>query len=260
MQGRLTQSKKNELQKFPKNWKKEFYYLNKTKLDYIEFFTEQKKNKKNPIWSNKNINEIKLKLSKINYKKFILCDNFTVINLIIKKNTKIYLFNLIDRLSQIKYSKLIIPIIFKKNLKNHEFEKYVNSIIEIINHSKKNKVKVSFEFLASAKIVKKFCRKFYENNDFFITYDTGNAYLFDKNFYKDIYFFKNYIDHIHLKDRDIFGNNVILGKGKINFNLFLTKLNTLKEYCGTMTFETNRGTNPIDTANSNLKIIKSFLL
>ena len=41
-QGRLTDTKRNILQKFPKNWKKEFDYLNKTHLDYIEFFLEKK--------------------------------------------------------------------------------------------------------------------------------------------------------------------------------------------------------------------------
>ena len=44
MQGRLTKTRRDILQKFPDNWKKEFKYLKKTNLDYLEFFTEQKKN------------------------------------------------------------------------------------------------------------------------------------------------------------------------------------------------------------------------
>ena len=37
-QGRLTNEKKGILQKFPKNWEKEFLFLTQTKLDYIELF------------------------------------------------------------------------------------------------------------------------------------------------------------------------------------------------------------------------------
>ena len=61
MQGRLTKTRKNILQKFPDNWKKEFEYLKNTNLDYLEFFTEKKKNKKNPIWTASGIREIKKK-------------------------------------------------------------------------------------------------------------------------------------------------------------------------------------------------------
>ena len=121
------------------------------------------------------------------------------------------------------------------------------------------KVNLSFEIDANIKIIKKFCKKFYNNNGFAITYDTGNAFLFNKNFYTEINSIKNFINHIHLKDRDSFGNNVVLGQGKIKFDIFFKNLNTPKNYNGTITFETNRGGNPISTANSNYTIIRNLL-
>lgn len=259
MQGRLTKTKKNVLQKFPKNWKKEFDYLENTYLDYLEFFTEQKINKKNPIWSDKGIQQIKKKITKTKYKKLILCDNFSVVNSIIEKKNENYLFNLINRLSFFKNSKLIIPVIYKKIFSEKIFNRYIISIKKLIDYSTTNKVDISFEFHADIKIIKRICKKFSKNKNFSITYDTGNAFLFNKNFYNEIKTLKKYVNHIHLKDRDIFGNNVILGEGKIKFNLFLNNLNKFKRYNGTITFETNRGVDPINTANLNYWIIKNLL-
>ena len=45
MQGRLTKTNSNVLQKFPTDWSKEFDFIKKTNLDYIEFFTEKNFNK-----------------------------------------------------------------------------------------------------------------------------------------------------------------------------------------------------------------------
>ena len=213
MQGRLTKTKKNILQKFPNNWKKEFKYLENTNLDYLEFFTEQKINKKNPIWSDKGIQEIKKKIIKTKYKKLILCDNFSVVNSIIEKKTENYLFSLIDRLSFFKNSKLIIPVIYKKIFSDEIFNRYIISIKKLIDFSNANKVNISFEFHADIKIIKKFCRRFSKNKRFSITYDTGNAFCLIK-FYNEIKTLKKFVKHIHLKDRDIFGNNVILGEVK----------------------------------------------
>lgn len=259
MQGRLTKTRNNILQKFPKNWQEEFKYLKKTKLDYIEFFTEKKINKKNPFWSNKNFNDIKKNVSQIKYKKIILCDNYTVENLIIEKKTEQYLINLIDRLSFFKGSKLIIPIVSKKLFLEKIFNKHIILISRLINHSKNKKVNLSFEIDANIKIIKKFCKKFSNNKGFAITFDTGNAFLFNKNFYTEVNSIKNFINHIHLKDRDSLGNNVVLGQGKIKFDIFFKNLNTPKNYNGTITFETNRGDNPIRTANSNYTIIRNLL-
>ena len=78
MQGRLTKTKTNILQKFPSNWLKEFNFLKETSLDYIEFFTEKKFNKKNPLWSKSGIKKIKKKISQVNHKEMIVCDNYVI--------------------------------------------------------------------------------------------------------------------------------------------------------------------------------------
>ena len=260
MQGRLTKVHSNILQKFPKNWMKEFDYIKKTKLDYIEFFTENKKNKNNPIWSNNGLKNIKKKTSLLKYKRIILCDNFTISNSFTSKKNENYLKNLIDQLSFFKNSMLVIPIFSRKLKDFRNFNNHIFISSRLLDYAIKKNVNLSFELFTNLKVIKKFCQKLSDKKNFGITYDTGNAYLINKDFYKEISFLKKYVTHIHLKDRDEFGKNVKLGEGKIKFNYFLKKLNYRKKYKGSMTFETNRGDDPIETANTNLNIIKSFLV
>jgi len=67
-----------------------------------------------------------------------------------------------------------------------------------------------------------------------------------------------HINHIHLKDRNKLGENVIFGTGKINF-INLIKFLKKKRYNKLITFETNRGKIALDTAINNLKIVKNSI-
>ena len=259
MQGRLTKASPNILQKFPKDWTKEFDFIKETNLDYIEFFTEKKFNKKNPLWTNPGIKKIKQKISKVNYKKIIVCDNYVISHSLTKTKTQKYLSSLIDQLSLFNRAKLIIPIV-SKNFKNKKFfSNYIMSIKKILDYSKEKKVQLSFEIENEIKICQKICLNFLDDKSFGITFDVGNAYLFNKNFYTKFKSLKKFINHIHLKDRDENGKNVILGTGKIKFKLFFKNLNHPKKYNGTITYETNRGKEPIKIAKSNHEIIKKSI-
>ena len=57
VQGRLSASPKNRLQFFPKNWQEEFILAKKINYNFIEFFSERKFNKNNPIWNKKKLIE-----------------------------------------------------------------------------------------------------------------------------------------------------------------------------------------------------------
>lgn len=49
-----------------------------------------------------------------------------------------------------------------------------------------------------------------------------------------------------MKNKDRFGNNVILGSGMVDF-------------CGALNFETNRGSAPLNTVRHNIKFCEFFL-
>ena len=85
VQGRVSESPKDRLQFFPKNWKSEFKKVEKLNYDFIEFFTERKLNKKNPVWSKTGINDYIYLAKKHNLKIFNFCDDFIISNSIKKK-------------------------------------------------------------------------------------------------------------------------------------------------------------------------------
>ena len=52
---------------FQKKLRKEFFYAKKYNFKFIEYFGERKFNQNNPIWNEKNLNDINLLVKKINY-------------------------------------------------------------------------------------------------------------------------------------------------------------------------------------------------
>ena len=76
-----------------------------------------------------------------------------------------------------------------------------------------------------------------------VVFDTGNRVIQNSNLKDEILKLDQHIGHIHIKDKDIFGNNVILGSGLVNFYQVFSALNEIK-YKGSLNFETTRGEIP----------------
>ena len=119
--------------------------------------------------------------------------------------------------------------------------------------------KIFFEVQVTSKIILKF-KKDLKNELFKITFDTGNIFLIDKKNKSLINYLKKtqkFVSHIHIKDRDELGNNVVLGSGLIDFKNIFKFLKKIK-YNKTFTFETNRGNHYLTTAKNNLVLVKKY--
>ena len=251
-QGRLTDSV--ILQKFPKDWEKEFYIANLLKLNHIEFFLEQRKNNINPFWTKKGRKKILFHIKK-NFKshKFVLCDNYIINKNLYNSRSEIYLKKILSNLKDFKLSILILPInsfYFENTLKLTD---YFNKIFENID----KKIEISFEADADSRKVKLFLQKLnYRNVG--ITFDIGNVFNKNKNiihYYKSI---SSLVNHIHIKDRDLEGRNVKLGSGKINLKKFFQILQN-KKFKKLITLETYRKENSITNIFENKNYLKKLL-
>ena len=257
MQGRLSESKKGKLQFLPKNWKIEYDRLKEINLDYIELFTTKFKDR-SPIW-NENNSTLKKKIYQTNLKKIILCDNYAFKKSLISINYKNYFNKITNKLSSFPNSVLLIPIenfLFEKK----NYKKLIKAVNYFLINSKKKGIEISFEVQVTSKTILKF-KKDLKNKLFKITFDTGNIFLIDKDNKRLNSYLrktKNFINHIHLKDRDEFGNNVVLGTGLINFKNILKSLKKIN-YNKTFTFETSRGNHYLTTAKNNLALVKKYL-
>ena len=255
-QGRLTDTKKNILQKFPKNWKKEFDYLNKTPLDYIEFFLEKKINLNNPIWTSDGRKKINKFVKKTKLKYSIVCDNYIINKDLKSKRILEYYSQLLLSVKKINCKLLIVPL---ESINFKKVDEY-NSVIEFIKKihliSKKLDVNLSFEFNEDISVFRKIIKDTKIIN-LKITFDTGNFFIKNKNLLNSLKQYQKYINHVHLKDRDKFGNNVVLGTGLINFPKIINFLK-LRNYNKCLTFETHRGENAILTAKKNFYKVKNL--
>lgn len=261
IQGRLT--KANTLQCFPTmEWKEEFALARKCGYSAIECFRDKLYNSNNPLWGNmEDVQEIK----KISFDEGVgvrsICDDY-VMQCGWENLSTEQLINLIDLV--IKASKLdvcyvIYPMFESAELNTIEagdkFIKYLGIISRI---AKQSNISIALEFSRDVEWLNAFFEKVNLEN-VGLCIDTGNLYAANISALDVIrnFKYKNKIFHIHLKDRDNQKNNVVLGKGEVNFREILLSL-VKEKYEGTMVIESDRGADPVDSAINNLYFIKSL--
>ncbi len=255
VQGRLSDSPKNRLQFFPKDWRQEFEIASSLGYDFIELFTERKFNKNNPIWNPLLVKEY-CKLVKENNLKIInFCDDYIISNSIKDKKTQIYLTKLLKILSKLNIKNLILPMYGKSNLTDKNYLQFINAIKTVLHGSKK--INILIESNISPLEFRNLKNKINSKKLLFL-FDTGNRINLKRNLYEDLELMYGYIEHIHIKDKNENKQNVQLNTGLVNFNKFFKILNK-KKYKKHFTFETTRVSDPINTAKKNIKFLKKKL-
>ena len=138
VQGRLSKSPKNSLQYFPKNWKEEFLEAKKLKIKFIEFFSERKFKKNNPIWTNDGVRNYKIMLRKNSLKPYTFCDDFIINNCLKNIKTKKYLNKLIKQIKLLNIKYLVLPMYGKSILNNKNYMSYATALKELTYKKKIN--------------------------------------------------------------------------------------------------------------------------
>ena len=255
VQGRLSKSPRNRLQYFPKKWEQEFISAKQLGYNFIEFFSERKLNKKNPIWSDKDIKKYKKLALNNNLKILNFCDDFIISNDIRKPKTIKYIKHLLRRLHLLGVRNLILPMYGKSDLNNNNYNEFKIVFKKLI------KVKNNINYLVESNIdIKNFIilKNKIKTKKISFLFDTGNRINLNYDMEKDIFTLNKLLAHVHIKDKNDKNQNVALGKGNVNFiKVFksLKKINYKKHF----TFETTRLNNPLNTAKKNILFLKKKL-
>ena len=257
IQGRLTKTQKNILQKFPTNWAEEFYTASKLGYKYIEFFSERKLNSNNPIWSKSSISKYQFLAKKNNLKIYSFVDDFIINNNFSKVETLKYCKKLIKQLFLLRIKFLILPFYEKSKITKNNYQNYLPNLKKICDFAKLYKIKILIESNLSPELYFKI-KKTGNLKNFNIVIDTGNRINIKRNLYNDVLSLKKEIKHIHIKDKNKNLENVILGTGKVNFLKFFKSLKKIK-YDGNLTVECTRGDDYLKTAKKNIIFIKNYL-
>lgn len=252
VQGRLTDS--NKLQYFPKDWKKEYIISRYIGYSYIEgFLIDGSFNKK--FLNNKNLNFIRknnIQTSKLD--ELILCDNYSIKSNLFSKQIFKYYSNIFNKINKkFKKKKLIIPINNNYFSEPELLEKFLRKVLQNTDNLTSVSIEANFDPNKTKELFKKI-----DNKKLGFTFDTGNIF---NSGYDLVYYFNtinDYIDHVHIKDRDKKGANVSLGSGLINFDKIF-KLIKKNKKISSLTLETYRKRNSIVEAYKNLSFIKNLL-
>lgn len=254
IQGRLFPKYIDQLQVFPdKTWKKEINILREIGFDYIELLWDKKKSIKQ-IWE---IQDQILLHSKIQAHSICL-DSITF------KNTSNSIINEIDDVIRTFGKKtpsiLVIPLLSKAGI--NSFGKLKDFIANVNMHNvmksiKEYNIKLAIEIdMPSSHVLD--ALNFDKSGLIGVCIDSGNLWNYSESPTKDILTLSEKVIHVHIKDKDSIGNNVMLGKGLVKFNEFFKALIEIG-YSKNMTLETKYFKDPIVEAKNNLQYILAIL-
>lgn len=258
VQGRLTQSPPGHLQWFPNDhWKDEFIIASDLGIDYIELIAETQHNQNNPIWTNDGINRIKQLVNDNNLTLHALCNDYIVEHSLLDEEVIQQSIDLIEQGRKIGVEKYIMPLFESSELTTDNMSDYVNPLrrIAIVAHA--SNITVCLEtILTGEELIELF--QLIDLPYVKAVYDTGNRVAFGHNLAEDIRLLGNYIDYVHIKDKDLNNKNVLLGTGMVDFKKVFEAFNDI-DYRGPFTFETTRGSDPLNTAKYNINFANFFI-
>jgi sugar phosphate isomerase/epimerase len=159
-----------------------------------------------------------------------------------------------EYLKEIGIQFIIIPLFGESNLDNKD-----SSLIKNLNILVSKAESLGMNILIESDIDTNMLLNILsqiDNPSLGMVYDVGNATFSGKNINYDLDLLSEKIFHVHLKDKDRNGRNVLLGRGLVDFTNFF-KLLIEYDYNGSFTLETSRGKEALLMAKKNLEFIRS---
>lgn len=259
IQGRLTQSPPGHLQWFPQGqWEKEFFLAGKLGLGYIELIAEREHNGRNPLWMDEGIKKIKILTKKNNLTIHVFCDDFIINHSLIGDRVVLdQVLRLISRGALLGMKKLVLPLFEKSELNENNFNAFTHVLEEIAQYGQQKHIIICIETILDGKQLLRFLRTIKHPN-IKVVFDVGNRIAFGHDIYSDIVTLRDFIAHVHIKDKNDQSENVLLGTGKVDFQRAFKSFLRIG-YSGPYTFETCRGNNPLLTAQYNKMFAEFFI-
>jgi sugar phosphate isomerase/epimerase len=259
-QGRLTVPPKGELQWFPQDdWQLEFFNAGILGCSFIELLIERQKNESNPLWSCSGRQEIKNLCKKNNLIPYSICLDYIIDNSLFGESGSSAFESIAEALaaaSELGCKVLVLPLLEESALTRDNLRAMAKTIAAAGKLAANDEIQVCVETLLSADNLNTFLAMVGLNNVKAV-FDTGNRVVEAPDLSSEIIKLGKNIGHVHVKDKDRHGNNVVLGSGLVDFCAVFSALNEI-HYQGPLNFETNRGSVPMDTARFNLGLCEFF--
>jgi L-ribulose-5-phosphate 3-epimerase len=258
VQGRLIQSPPGQLQWFPQDyWESEFFLASALGIDYIEFIAERNHNPENPLWSDTGVDSIKSLVKRNKLSSHAFCNDYIVDHALPKSDDVLAQnFKLIERGALLGCEKYILPLFEQSELTIENVDEYVIPLRLIADKAEQSGITVCLETVLNGVELINVLDKI-NHPAVSVVYDTGNRVAFGHDLPGDICLLGSRISHVHIKDKNTCNENVIIGTGLVNFLKVFEALAEI-DYQGPYTFESQRGSNPLRTADYNFRLVKYF--
>lgn len=231
MQGRLLPKYKGRYQAHPLGyWADEFYIAKDLGLDCIEFILDYEASELNPLLAPGGKNEINSVILKTNvHVKTICADYFMDAPLhssdksVVRKSTDI-LRKLLDTSNEIGVDVIVLPCVDKSSLDTDiKISDFVSNLTPIVRDMPSGSIKLALETDLSPKLFSDLLNKF-DSDKVTVNYDIGNSAALGYCIKEELMAYGSRISDIHIKDRILHGESVLLGKGNADFTTFFQAL------------------------------------
>ncbi len=215
-------------------------------------------NPDNPLWSDDGIEKINALVAENGLTGHALCNDFVVENSLINDPAVLQQnMTLINRGYMLHMEKYVLPLFDASEMTAENTKDFLGPVGDIADEAHKAGMITCLETNLSGS----------ELNDFLnaldrpyvqAVYDTGNRAASGLDLANDIRELGDRICHVHIKDKNKDNQNVLLGTGLVNFSDVFDAFRDIG-YDGPYTFESQRGADPVRTAQSNIDFVTVFL-
>lgn len=235
MQGRLLPKYQGRYQAHPVgNWQKEFEAAQQVGLDCIEFILDFNKAKDNPIMKKSGIEEIKACTEKTGVIVQTICADYFMEaplhskNKLVADQSQAIMVQLLSSANDLGLTDIVIPCVDKSSMNGKEaINRFVERMVPIVQIAEKFGINLALETdLAPQPFVDLLER--FKSDNVTVNYDTGNSAALGHNPVQELNVYGDKITSIHIKDRALGGDSVILGEGVADFAVFFNKLKEFK--------------------------------
>lgn len=260
VQGRLTVPPEGKLQWFPKDsWHQEFETAKSIGIQFIELLTERQFNPDNPFWNKQGRSKIKSVNQHTGRLLYSSCADYIIDHSLLDDQdgeTKAHVHKFLEASADLGCKIAVLPLLERSDLNTTSADQLVPLLRNFAQQAAHSNMLICIESMMSGQDLKAFLELINEPN-LKCVFDTGNRVIANPELASEICLLGDWISHVHIKDKNAIGENVLLGTGLVDFLKVFTALKQI-DYKGPLVFETTRGIDPKKTANFHMSLCNFF--
>ncbi len=257
MQGRLVPSSPGELLCSPGDrWRDEFEFAASIGLHHIELVADAVCEATNPIWTEQGRAEIDAIAKATTVGVPSLCVNEPVASPFDEDRAVDLAQRLRPVVDHLGTRLVVLPLLEASDLMLRPWAGVARAVAVLAKGLRTSGAVVALEVAVPAPDAVRFLDEVRGGN-VGLCYDLGNATAFGYDAPHELRFLGSRVHHVHAKDKDATGTNVVFGSGDVRFGEAFGVLGA-GGYTGLVTIEATRGDVPVATAAEHLRFLAAL--